>query len=138
MLKANNTRDNSKSCRYNTEVAGCAQKHTPNKNFLPRRAERRTTSTRTTPSFMCVQSVLFSGAGAKHLWGEKSPEQRCEELVKYCRFHLKERDNFVVEGDKRIYQYNELYRIFYYDCEPLKKTVYNPLIPSKNSLTKSF
>ena len=49
---------------------------------------------------------------AKHLWGDKSPEQRCEELIKYCRFHLKERDNFITDGDKRIYQYNELYRIF--------------------------
>ena len=86
-------------------------------------------------------AVLVDGGfyrkGAKHLWGEKSPEQRCEKLIKYCRFHLKERDNFVVEGDKRIYQYNELYRIFYYDCEPLKKTVYNPLTQKNFDFAKS-
>lgn len=74
---------------------------------------------------------------AKHLWGDKSPEQRCEELIKYCRFHLKDRDNYVNEGNKRIYQYNELYRIFYYDCEPLKKTIYNPLTQKNFDFAKS-
>ena len=74
---------------------------------------------------------------SKHLWGEKSPEQRCEELVKYCRFHLKERDNYPTDGTKKVFQYNELYRIFYYDCEPLKKTVYNPLTQKNFDFSKS-
>ena len=41
------------------------------------------------------------------------------------------------DGNKRIYQYNELYRIFYYDCEPLKKTIYNPLTQKNFDFSKS-
>lgn len=74
---------------------------------------------------------------AKHLFGEKTPEQRCEELMKYCRFHLKNRDNFIIEEGRKVYSYNELYRIFYYDCEPLKKTVYNPLTKKNFDFSKS-
>lgn len=74
---------------------------------------------------------------AKYHWGEKSPEQRCEELIKYCRFHLKNRENYIIEGNKKIYQYNDLYRIFYYDCEPLKKTIYHPLTQKNFDFAKS-
>lgn len=74
---------------------------------------------------------------AKYHWGEKSPEQRCEELVRYCKFHLKDRDNFFIEGGKRVYRYSELYRIFYYDCAPLKKTLYNPLSKKSFDFSKS-
>lgn len=49
----------------------------------------------------------FNRKIAKHFWGDKSPEQRCEELIKYYRFHLKDRDNYINEGNKRIFQYNE-------------------------------
>ena len=74
---------------------------------------------------------------AKYHWGEKSPEQRCEELIKYCRFHLKDRENYIIEGSKKVYQYNDLYRIFYYDCEPLKKIIYNPLTQKNFDFAKS-
>ncbi len=74
---------------------------------------------------------------AKYHWGDKSPEKRCEELIKYCRFHLKERENYIIDGNKKIYQYNDLYRIFYYDCEPLKKTIYNPLTQKNLDFSKS-
>ena len=31
---------------------------------------------------------------ANHLWGEKTPESRADELIKYCHFHLKDRDSY--------------------------------------------
>ena len=56
---------------------------------------------------------------AKFLWGEKTPENRASELMAYCSAHLKYEQKF---GDR------SLYRIFYYDCPPIDKTVYHPLL----------
>lgn len=56
---------------------------------------------------------------ARHLWGKKTPEKRAAELWAYCSAHLKHEKKF----DDR-----SLYRIFYYDCPPLGKTVYHPLL----------
>ena len=56
---------------------------------------------------------------AKYLWGKKTPEKRAAELWAYCSAHLKHEQKF----DDR-----SLYRIFYYDCPPLGKTVYHPLL----------
>lgn len=53
---------------------------------------------------------------AKYLWGAKTPEERANELDSYCMRHLK--DN---------YENRYLYRIFYYDCPPVEKNVYNPI-----------
>jgi len=64
---------------------------------------------------------------SSHIWGDKTPEESVDNLIKYCHLHLKERDNFVIENGKKKYDYNELYRIFYYDCKPLDKIIYNPL-----------
>ena len=64
---------------------------------------------------------------AKFLFGEKSPEQRAYELVEYCHRHLKESYG----------THNELYRIFYYDCYPSEKTIYNPLTKKSVNLKKS-
>ena len=44
---------------------------------------------------------------AKHLWGDKTPEERVDELIRYCRLHLKDRDFYTKKGNKKIYQYNE-------------------------------
>lgn len=74
---------------------------------------------------------------AKHLWGDKTPEERVDELVRYCHFHLKDRDVYTKKGDKKFYQYNELYRIFYYDCEPIDKTIYNPITQKNFNFAKS-
>ena len=74
---------------------------------------------------------------ARHLWGEKTPEERVDELVRYCRLHLKDRDVYTKKGDKKIYQYNDLYRIFYYDCAPIDKTLYNPLTQKNFNFSKS-
>ncbi|MCI5792813.1 MAG: NYN domain-containing protein [Lachnospiraceae bacterium] len=53
---------------------------------------------------------------AKNLWGELDPKARSKELYHYCMLHL--RDN---------YENRYLYRIFYYDCPPIDKNIYNPI-----------
>ncbi|HFN9142054.1 TPA: NYN domain-containing protein [Staphylococcus aureus] len=47
--------------------------------------------------------------------------ERADELYSYCNRHLKE-THFKEEI------YNKLYRIFYYDCPPIDKIVYHPLL----------
>lgn len=56
---------------------------------------------------------------AAYLWGKVTAEKRASELIKYCNEHL-------VHEQK--YESRTLYRIFYYDCSPLAKTVYHPLL----------
>lgn len=56
---------------------------------------------------------------ATYLWGKKTPEERASELFAYCNDHLRHEQQY----DDR-----SLYRIFYYDCPPLDKTVYHPLL----------
>ena len=57
---------------------------------------------------------------AAFLWGKKDPEARAKELIAYCLEHLKHERQY--DKDR------QLYRIFYYDCPPLAKTVYHPLL----------
>lgn len=64
---------------------------------------------------------------AKFLFGDKSPEKRADELVEYCHRHLKD----------SLGNHNDLYRIFYYDCYPSEKTVYNPITGKSVNLKKS-
>lgn len=73
---------------------------------------------------MAKTAVLVDGGfyrkGARALWGIKSPEDRADELNRYVFRHINsKRDG----GAQR-----ELYRIFYYDCPPVQKTVYHPLL----------
>lgn len=56
---------------------------------------------------------------AAYLWGKKDPDVRAKELISYCKAHLKHEQRY---GDR------DLYRIFYYDCAPLSKTVYHPFL----------
>ncbi len=56
---------------------------------------------------------------AHYLWGAVSAEERANELNTYCLHHAKETKS----GEP-----HHLYRIFYYDCEPIgRKSVYHPL-----------
>lgn len=55
----------------------------------------------------------------KHLFGELTPEKRADELHAYCLAHLSDKHD---GAEKR-----QLYRIFYYDCPPIKKKVWHPL-----------
>ncbi|MCH5267666.1 MAG: NYN domain-containing protein [Lachnospiraceae bacterium] len=52
---------------------------------------------------------------AQKLFGELTPEERANELNTYCWRHLSEKN---IKHD--------LYRIFYYDCEPMKKKLFHP------------
>ena len=66
---------------------------------------------------------------AKYLWGEKTAEARAKELKAYCFAHLRDDGS----GEARY-----LYRIFYYDCEPVgRKSVYHPLKKANMDLDKS-
>ena len=66
---------------------------------------------------------------AKYLWGEKNAEERAKELIAYCQAHLHDYDG----GERR-----RLYRIFYYDCEPIgRRSVYHPLLKKNVDLDKS-
>lgn len=56
---------------------------------------------------------------AKIVWGEKSAEDRVDEMMEYCYKHL---------SDKRAHKKYELYRLFYYDCPPMERTVYHPFL----------
>ena len=71
-------------------------------------------------------AILVDGAfylkRAKILFGEKSPQNRADELYEYCSRHFKDKD---------------LYRIFFYDCPPSKKTIYNPLTQKSVNLEKT-
>lgn len=57
---------------------------------------------------------------AGSLIGSKSGSDAADKLYSYCRQHLK-------DGPKEERRWNELYRIFYYDCPPVSKKVYHPL-----------
>ncbi|HDC5166344.1 TPA: NYN domain-containing protein [Staphylococcus aureus] len=55
------------------------------------------------------------------VYGKVTAKERADELYSYCNRHLKE-THFKEEI------YNKLYRIFYYDCPPIDKIVYHPLL----------
>ena len=65
---------------------------------------------------------------AKHQWGVKTSVERASELSAYCMAHIKKKDGK---------QERQLYRIFYYDCAPSKRSVYHPLTKANVELDKS-
>lgn len=82
---------------------------------------------------MSKTAILIDGGfyrkRAKHLWGEKTAEERAKELEAYCKAHLHRKDS----GMER-----QLYRIFYYDCSPVgRRSVYHPLTKKNVDLDKS-
>lgn len=76
---------------------------------------------------MTKTAILIDGAfyrkRSSYLRGEKGPKDRADELYAYCMTHI--RDD---KADAAHHEDRELYRIFYYDCPPLKKTAYHPLL----------
>ena len=66
---------------------------------------------------------------AHALWGAKTPAERADELFTYSLSHLNRKDDKT--GEK-----SSLYRIFYYDCEPLDKKVYHPFLKKTIDLKK--
>lgn len=65
---------------------------------------------------------------AQSKWGDKSAEERANEVIRYCKRHLSQNAN----GEK-----DELYRIFYYDCPPINKKIFHPLLNKTIDLSKS-
>lgn len=62
---------------------------------------------------------------AHYLFGEKSPQDRADELLQYCQRHIS-----ADKGDR-------LYRIYYYDCKPSEKNIYHPLTQKTIDLSKT-
>lgn len=62
--------------------------------------------------------------------GELPPKDRADELIRYCHRHLWEK-----HGDNEVE--HELYRIFYYDCPPMSKKVFHPLLKRTVDFGKS-
>lgn len=53
---------------------------------------------------------------AEYLWGKKRPEDRAKELFVYCMLHISEPE-----------EPRDLYRIFYYDCPGMTRSIVHPL-----------
>lgn len=79
---------------------------------------------------MIRTAILVDGAfyrkRAYTLFGDLSPAERAKELASYCHRHIKEEK----EGAT-------LYRVFYYDCPPVNKMVYHPLLKHAIDLGKT-
>lgn len=75
---------------------------------------------------------------ASYLWEKKNPTDRVNELIQYCEMHLKDLSQYTLDvTGKKKYAQCDLYRIFYYDCLPIKKTLYHPLLKKSIHLSKS-
>ena len=82
---------------------------------------------------MIKTAILVDGGfyrkRARYLWGEKTAEERAKELNAYCKAHI---------NGKKADEQKYLYRVFYYDCEPIgRKSVYHPLTKKNVDLDKS-
>lgn len=79
---------------------------------------------------MIRTAILVDGAfyrkRAYTLFGNLPPAERAKELSSYCHRHIKEEK----EGAT-------LYRVFYYDCPPINKMVYHPLLNHAIDLGKT-
>ena len=53
-------------------------------------------------------------------FGDTSPKERADQLESYVKRHLHEKINGVTHE-------HTLYRIFYYDCPPISKSIFNPV-----------
>ena len=74
---------------------------------------------------MVKTAILVDGGfyrkRATYLWGQKNAECRANELYHYCMAHISD-----FPPDKPNEQ-RYLYRVLYYDCMPIKKSLYHPL-----------
>ncbi len=77
---------------------------------------------------MSKVAVLVDGAfylkRAKNLKGERTPARRAEELARYC-------------ADHATHLGSEILRIYYYDCDPIAKKAYHPLLGRTIDQSKS-
>ena len=77
---------------------------------------------------MIKTAILVDGAfyrkRAYSIFGDKTPKERSEELSSYCHRHIKEEKAGA-----------ELYRVFYYDCPPMSKKIFHPLLNKQIDLS---
>lgn len=75
-----------------------------------------------------VTAILVDGGfyrkRAAALFGKKTPRGRADELLTYCRRHIRK-------------SRSSLYRIFYYDCPPSTKVLFHPLLRTQINLGQS-
>ena len=87
-------------------------------------------NTMMTHKFIIRTAILVDGGfyrkRAKSLWGNKSPKERADELERYCILHLQDK-----------YEHRRLYRVFYYDCPPAAKNVFDPINQKTLSLERT-
>ena len=80
---------------------------------------------------MAKTAILVDGGfyrrRAQILFGDKPAADRANELIEYCMRHLKADHS----------EARELYRIFYYDCPPMSKKLYHPLMKKQIDYSKS-
>lgn len=80
------------------------------------------------PRHEVITAIMVDGGfyrrRAHALFGEKSPSARADELMEYCRRHIRKSEAFP-------------YRIFYYDCPPSSKVLFHPLTRRQVNLGKS-
>lgn len=80
---------------------------------------------------MIRTAILVDGAfyrkRAYTLMGDLTPDKRAKELERYCQRHIKEERTDTAS----------LYRVFYYDCPPVKKRIYHPLLKKQIDLGKT-
>lgn len=79
---------------------------------------------------MIRTAILVDGAfyrkRAYVLFGDVTPAERAKELSNYCHRHIKEEKMEAV-----------LYRVFYYDCPPMSKLLYHPLLKKTVNLKQT-
>lgn len=70
---------------------------------------------------------------ARTLWGQKGPKERADVLYEYCIRHITSPREARVELGKR-----DLYRLFYYDCPPVRNvSVWHPLLQRNRNFKPS-
>ena len=73
---------------------------------------------------------------AQSMLGKVSAVDRVQELYQYCFRHLSDRSKRKPESKNRN-DPSALYRIFYYDCPPMEKKIYHPLLKTQIDFAKT-
>lgn len=81
---------------------------------------------------MIKTAIMIDGGFYRKVMGRTNPKltakEEADRLISYCHDHLKTKND-----DNAGY----LYRIFYYDCPPSNKKVYNPITKDTDDLSES-
>lgn len=67
----------------------------------------------------------------------KTPEKVADDLYKLCVLHLKWKNKKLEDNDVNNVVEEKLYRIFYYDCFPFDKKIFNPFLNKTIDFSKT-